>query len=533
MRKRDHELILGIVWALLYIPYILYGGLLRDDLGFLIINKEEYTNYFEFQAEISSFLTMTARPVSAILHGLCYWNFGTNAWAYHFVNLGLFLGSIMFFYLSVKEFLAKDVAFLSALFAMVYPCASGTLFSSIMMNSNFAGFSWSLSLYLTTTRFKGNSILSTILLLMSALSYEAFIPLFLLNVLVGIRMHVSENNKKSPLFPQFLPVITAIFLWGFYRKVLERCIFGTSFSRIITPNIIQAIYKLLKSIAKGLIITIYDSMKISIHALNNLNLLTPLYLLIVLICLVVLGYNIYKSLVDRNAHSFIVSPFANQLIGQKMPILLKPYLGLCILAFLLFIFSFITYSFSDYSPTSRGFENRTMGGIRFSTALLAALGAKFTYQSFQHRVHQKIILIVVVFIYALFTLSIIGQREAWILAAKYNDQIVQDINQALNDNELDQSKTLTIVAILPKKFPGEVNEEPILGVPWDITPLLSLTNPSISIRANVYNPKTEVYSNKITINKDWEAWYPFWLYVHVDKKLVWIKSQGDWYDNVK
>jgi hypothetical protein len=95
-------------WMLLYGPYLLFGGFVRDDLGFLTQPRgtERYMgwsdqprgfeNYAEFQSFVSSFPTMTGRPVSAILHGLCYWFLGTTMWPYHLINLVLFFASVWF-----------------------------------------------------------------------------------------------------------------------------------------------------------------------------------------------------------------------------------------------------------------------------------------------------------------------------------------------------------------------------------------------------------------------------------------------------
>lgn len=533
--KHKNESILILLWSLLYIPYIIFGGLVRDDLGFLTVPLR-FTNYLDFQWYMSSFLTMTARPISAILHGLCYWYFGTTTWAYHLVNLTLFCGSVLFFYLALEKIIPSDIAFLSSLFALVYPAASGTLFSSIMMNSNLAGLFWSGALLVATKHFKGKNILITFLLLLSSLSYESFIPLFIINILIAIKTQRVDNLNKRLLFGQSTPVLLALILWGVYRKFLEGIIFKTSFSRIIIPPPVELISKFLHSIYLGSKIAFWESNKITIHALNNLGLLSPLYLIIVIISLVIIGVYVYTSITAKNLDTPKDFNLLQRFVEKYTIIRFYngfPLLDLSLIVILIFLLSHLMYIFSDYLPVSSGFENRTLGAIRFATALVLTVSAKFIFNFFTHNLPKIITTISIIVLLFLYTLSIIGQREAWIGAAQYNNKIIQNINAAIRDENLNNIKSITLVAILPNKFPEEINQEPILGVPWDITPLLSLSNPTISINANVYNSTATAYSDKITINGYWEALYPFWLYDFEKNKMHLITSQSDWHNQVK
>jgi hypothetical protein len=106
------------------------------------------------------------------MHGICGWTFGTTAWPYHLVNLTLFGTTVLLVFHALTRILPRRVALATACFAIVYPCAAGSVYSSIMMNSNLAGCCWAGSLLIATL--PGRSLwrgpASAGLLLLSALS---------------------------------------------------------------------------------------------------------------------------------------------------------------------------------------------------------------------------------------------------------------------------------------------------------------------------------------------------------------------------
>lgn len=309
--KHKDVLILVAAWMLLYLPYILFGGLVRDDLGLLLTDPSAFKNYFDFQWYMSTNINMTARPVSAILHGVCNWHFGVVAWRYHLVNLALFGGSILFFYLTLRELISRDVALLSALFALVYPCASGTIFSATMMNSNLSAIFWSSASYLLTKDVRGKYVFTALLLGLSSLSYEAFIPLFIFNaVIVLLVMKPGGQGRRRLLFDS-LPVFAAIAFYALYRGGIEKIIFHTQFSRIMLISPLDALARFFMSIILGFEIALVESFKISWHALNNLDLVSIQYLLIVISGLVLLGIYLSRRNTDSESPGYI-RKFASQ-----------------------------------------------------------------------------------------------------------------------------------------------------------------------------------------------------------------------------
>lgn len=536
--KRKSELIIVTFWALLYAPYILYGGLLRDDLKRLTIPLG-FTNYLDFQWYISSHINMTARPVSAILHGLCYWNFGTSAWLFHITNLTLFCGSVLFFYLFLKTLASRNIALFSALFALVYPCASGTLFSSMMMNSNLAAFFWSAALYISTKNFKGKYLLTTLLLLLSSLSYEAFIPLFALNIIFILIVLKPDNRGLRQAVIETLPILVALALYSIYRGYIEKIIFETNFSRINIFSPKMLFYRFFASLMMGVRIAFLDSFRISLYALRDLGLTSAYYLTLASVFTIALGAYLYKNIfantMRTSENSIYVRKFIKQDVVYRIDKFL--YLDLSVFVVVLFFCAHFIFVFSTYMPDPTGFENRTLGGIRFVTALSMTIFAKAMQSIFKRGLLQKTAILSTFGLFIFFTFSIIGQREAWIAAARYNAQTLSKMNAAIHRQHLSGLQQLTLVAVLPSEFPGQVNQEPIFGTPWDITPSLALSNPATAINANVYNSKsTSVGAKKVVIDilgNHWEATYPFWLYKFEDDRFYQITSEQDWRKHIQ
>lgn len=556
--KRIDPLILIAGLIILYGPYVLTGGLLGDDLGLLIVRPYlAKSNYLQFQWAISSFHNLTIRPVSAILQGLCLWHFGTTAWAFHLVNLALFGGSLLFFYHAIKNALSRDIALFASLSALVYPCASATVFSSIMMNSNLAGLFWSSSLYVSTRPFKGKGILVAILLVLSALSYEAFIPLFLLNILFSLVKSNGEKPKKWQGLARAIPVFIAILVAGVYQVFLRKAIFellfklgfqdyyskakSLSFSKLQIYPLTDSILRFYHSLILAAKITFFYSLTISKRALSNLGILSPYYLILVILGLGALGFYTYRRIKDSSRDPPHETQYLQRLIERYTTLRITgfPQLDLCATALLVFCCSYFIFVFSEYLPNPFGYGSGTLGGIRYSTALLLAAATTSLYHLFTRKWPKRLVASFFIGLIALFTLSMIGQREGWVAAARYNDSILRHINKALHQNHLDETKLLTLVVERPENFPHQINEEPIFSVPWDIGNALSLANPIMIIHANVYHPQlTYVYNDRIQINNSgppdevWKAFYPFYFYKFETNKIYPITSEEDWHGAV-
>ncbi len=535
-------------WILLFGPYLLFGGFVRDDLGFLtqprgterymgwLDQPRGFENYAEFELFVASFPTMTGRPVSAILHGLCYWFFATTIWPYHMINLGLFFASVVLVYGAVKNVTSREIAFLTALFALIYPSASGTIFSSIMMNSNLAAVFWSIALYLDSTRKEHESnwkdFAVVVALLLSSLSYEAFIPLFMVNILIRLVRIVKRNGIKldlRQLLKDCAPILTAWLLFAAYRGFAERILFENAVSTISAPSLTVLVSRFFQAIALGMKESFVQSLKISVKSLNNLRLLSWPYLLMVFASLAVSSFCI-SSCVGSNSN---LSRRWSTLEGTTNTcritrIKISPWLYVFSLAILIYVASLFIFVFSSYIPNSLGFESRTQGAVRFAVAFLIAVAAKSFYNLLNHSQLKRIVVLGTIVLFVLFTFSIVGQREAWISAAQYNNALLQKMDGAIRRAKLNEQAAFTFVAELPGTFPNQVNAEPIFGEAWDLGPALSSLYPLSNVRANVYEPfGTTIQQDQVIVGGYWAATYPFYFYRFSDDQIYFINTAED------
>jgi len=532
MKYSNSLIVLGL-WAVLYGPYIVFGGLVRDDLGWLT-EPGRFASYIEFQSFVSSSDTMTARPISAVLHGICYWYFGTMTWPYHLLNLVLFLATVLLVYGAIKKICACGIAFLTAIFALAYPSASGTTFSSIMMNSNLAGIFWSIALYLDSIRQTGEyrrwkDFLVTVLLLLSSLSYEVFIPMFAINILIRITQENSAHFRIRQALRQSMPVLVALLFFGIYRGFIEKIIFDNPVSPMDIASPAVLIYRFLRSMALGVKVSFVDSIKISARSLDNLDLLSLPYLLLITASLIGSSLYIFSYIKYDNTVLHAV-PIIEKVIAKLklIDVELVPRIALLSIAIVIYVISHIIFVFSDYIPNSWGFESRTQGAIRFAFGFLIAVGAKFFYNFFKHHQLRRMIILGTVGLFVLFALSIVGQREAWISAARYNSFLLQKMDVAIRTHKLNEQKTFTFVAELPESFPNQVNGEPIFGESWDIGPSLSLLYPRNNIMATVYEPfGTVIRPDQIMIGGYWTAKYPLYFFRFATGNVYLIKTAQD------
>lgn len=516
--------LLFCTWLTLYVPYLFSGGFVRDDLGFLPASRgaikymgwldepRGFANYADFQAFVSSFPTMTGRPVAALLTGLSYWFIGATPWPYHLLNLTLLGTSIILVFGAIRTLASPEIALLTALLALAYPSASATAFSFIMINSNLAAVLWASALYIEATRTGKNSkwkdISVVILLLCSALSYESFIPLFLSQVIV--RYVKRGQAGRGHWLRDVLPALVALVLFGTYRSIGEKIVFPNAQATVSVSDIQTLTYRLVRAEILGLRESFARSVEISFHSLGNLGLLPAWYLPFATISLIAVGGATYACV--RSAHGVANSHGS----------------GMFVIAAGLYLISNSIFVLSVYVPNSSGFESRTQGAIRFAVALVIAVGAKLVHDRLTRRRLRQMVAVGTAGLLVFFAGSIVGQREAWVEAAHYNAGLLRDMDAAIQRARLNEQAGFTFVADLPATFPRQVNAEPLFGEAWDLGPALSLVYPDSNIRANVYEPiGTTVGSDSVVLHGYWEARYPFYFYRFGDGTIYSIKTAGD------
>jgi len=534
-------LLIAALWAFLYLPHIPAAGLVRDELGFLpawqgserfigwIDEPRSFETYFEYQAWVSSMSHIQWRPVSGVLHGLCYWFFGATPWPYHLINLSLFLASVLFIYVALANVLPRSTAILTAAFALVYATAGATVFSSVMMNSNLAALTWSGALYLDSRASppsRSRNLAVVVLLLLSSLSYEVFIPLFLANAMLRVwRDHWPPWPGLGRLLGSTWPVLLALVLFVAYRVAIAPLVFAGG-QPAIEPSLTLATLRYLESIVLGLQEYFVKGFTVSLSSLPNVGALPGVALASIIALLACLAILVRASSAHLARQSTARTPGAVGETGWRRPA--PPWLGQLAVVAVLFLAAHMIFAVSDYIPRSTGFETRTQGAMRFVVALLLGLIATGIYAAVRGRVTRQLISVLTFGLAAFLALSNVGQREAWIAAARYNDVLLVKMEGAIRSAGLLEQSRFTFIADLPERFPGQVNGEPIFGETWDIGPALSLAFPNSAIRANVYDvPGTIVLADMAIFHGYWEAPYPFYFYRFNDNQIYTVASSAD------
>jgi hypothetical protein len=492
---REDRLNLLIILAFLsitYGPYVVRGGLIRDDLGFATTSRH-FSDYWHFQAHISSLMTMTARPVSALLHGASYWLFDANAAAHHTINILLFSATLCVVYLALSRTLQPQIALTTTVLAAAYPAGSGTVFSSMMMNSNLAGLLWAIAMYVSSSSARPVTrvVLTTGCLILSGLAYESFVPLFVATFLVAR----GGQPRRGSLAAALTPVLVAIPILVWYRLIGEGLIFGSTFERSAIP--VNPITRLIETMATGLRVTTADSARLTMKALRNLTIIPVPVLVGAVTAAGVISCAVARAVTE---------------VHRSKAMLLAVGVALFIAAHLIFVFS-------SYSPTAAGFESRTQGGVRFAAAFLMASVLVTAGGWLANRVGVTLLVL-------LLALGMQGQREGWIYAAEYDDEIVRQLSHGLRG--FPPRDSLTVIAELDARIPHLINREPVFGTPWDLGPSLELANPGYRIGANVYRPGNAVADTTgVTISGYWKATYPFLQFRSGIGTRV-IRSREEW-----
>lgn len=407
MSKSNYEksFILLFFLVFFYVFYALYAiyssnVVLADDLAMIYLAKDINQNYFDYIASFVNSSTMSARPVSGFITGTIIFLSQNNDQIY-FSGLLFFPLSILTIYFVLNKILAKEIACLVILFYSVSMIGTSIQFSPIMLNSNVATIFYVLSIYFIVV--KKNLILSSLLFILSILSYEIFFMGILINILL-----IKENKKK---------IIYALLTLGLlliYRKFAQVYFFTNSYQRDSVSNIfdMQRNFKIIvwsgKMIFRDYFVAIYRSF-INIGKISMFEWAIAIFL----------SYGLFNVLKNFDFH----------LNSKKIK-------KVAILAFCGFIFSFGIFIFSTYMPTLFGFENRNLGSVRlfFTISLLCFL----LYFIGQTKFKKNGIALV----FSIFSLVLIignlGVKNSWIYANDFNNNIFRKIKIKLDENNIEK-----------------------------------------------------------------------------------------------
>jgi hypothetical protein len=111
-------------------------------------------------------------------------------------------------------------------------------------------------------------------------------------------------------------------------------------------------------------------------------------------------------------------------------------LHLVIIGVALFAACQAIFVFSDYYPSSYGFENRTQGAIRFAASFLLVSVIMYILYHLRNEILKIWISLVSAAVFCFFGMSVAGQGQAWIAAARFNEIMLARIQNTMTQIDL-------------------------------------------------------------------------------------------------
>lgn len=215
---------LALIASLSIVFYVSRLGFYSDDWVFLSLlrHAESHSIADLFRALYAGDVVIRQRPVQMLYLVLFYKLFGLHPFFYHLANSLALLGSAILFYLVLREFgRRREIALAISVIYLLLPHYSTDRFWIAAHQATFSIFFYFLSLYTDLkafgqypTHWMRWKLLSVMSLMLSGLSYEVALPLFVLNpflIWFAARPHDDiERNKLSSR--KFFSLFTANFI---------------------------------------------------------------------------------------------------------------------------------------------------------------------------------------------------------------------------------------------------------------------------------------------------------------------------------
>lgn len=487
-----------------FILYIKNLGFYSDDWSFL--------GNFQLSKDQSLFgLIQTAttpntmmRPMQNFYDALLYWSFGTQPLGYHIVNSCVLIAIALLLYLVLKKLTVPRV--LSLTIALVYillPHYATNRFWYASFQANLSMLFYLLSLYAGLTALAHESvrstqlkILSIVAMLLSALSYEVILPLFLLNLVliwnpVNLFRKTVVINKLVQRRPSvFMVVIIVALGYVLQFKYLTTTRLGNSSGGSLF-DLPQHIFYVISEAFKTNYITYVVEIPRIMWVISERYLNLDIFILGSFLGIGIFWYLYY--IISRPDTDFPGRYWMRNLI---------------LIGLVVFVLGYAIFFVNDnvaFSPT--GIANRVafVGALGVALSIVGAFG--WIYQLVFHRSVAKFLFPATIAVTCMSGFIIINTVSLfWTDAYKQQHVVLADI--VANVPVIEPETTIFLDGVCPYVGPATVFE-----TDWDIKGALQLQYNSPSLKANVVSPRLLVTDDGITTsiygnNQD----YPFYPY---------------------
>ncbi|MDQ3099047.1 MAG: glycosyltransferase [bacterium] len=479
----NDSIFLAFVVTTSFILYVRKLGFYSDDWSFLgnfrLSADQSLLGLFRIATTPNTFM----RPVQNAYDTLLYWFFGLQPFGYHVVNGVVLVGIALFIYYVLRQLqFPRIVAISLALVYILIPNYSTNRFWYASFQANLSMLLYLVSLFTgliavgiknrPALRWKIASILSLIL---SALSYEVILPLYLLNIVLFLNpfelfcQTSSESNRPKKRNLVFIVVTFISLLYVFAFKALTTTRLGS----VAGHDILYYPTNILTVLTSAFQLNYIDfGIKAPYVLVFMLSHYTNIF---IVIYGVVVGITIFLYLL------FISSSRKTDLPGVK-------WMGTLTLASLL-VFALgysIFFINENITSSSVGSANRVAFAASLGIALSIVGANGWVTRSFFTLRTAKVFFSFVIAVTCTAGFIIINSLATfWIVAYEQQQVILSDIQKTIP--VMPSGTTLILDGVCPYVGPASVFE-----AHWDLKGALQIMYNDATLRADIVTTRFEV-----------------------------------------
>lgn len=443
-QKNIVSILVGVILAVAYLPYLLHGGFILDDWGWI---EGIFKHPGLFDNFVSYFPLMAYRPLSPVFTSLFANLFGNWAPGYIAANLFFWLGAIFILAGIMKRHFGTLFATIFILAAAVPIVSSSVIFSpvALMVLSGASILLWVVSFYFLNKYVDEKKTLflalNYIFMFLAFLVYEIVLPLLALSVFFPMFLERSSWHSEKTYFSYwfkryFAPVAGVLFAVLAYQKIILP-LFTVSYSRFGAQLSVKFLINALGSGVSWFFALFVDSFRLMFSSLSYL------------------GFSIFSRL-DIWIIAMVLFVIFFKL--RRMKTASTKSDGWWLLIVFLTVFSAASfYMLSGATATISGYNNRVLGSSWIGFSLLLAFVGERTLKS-------KFWWLVPVFIFLIYA-TFLTQRDGYINSNRLQRIIFSDVIQKMN--LIGAENGAIVLGNVPAYNQKNFNNEEIFVVPWD------------------------------------------------------------------
>lgn len=469
-----------------YIPLIMYGGIIVDDWGDIAHNLD--CNGF-FHCYQTWFPLFSNRPLAPLPITASTFLFGTFFKGYLILNTAVYLASIFITRKVIARLIGESPSIIFALFAAVPFIALPVVASPInQLTATVSFLLWALSTaallnFLNYQKIRSYA-LAYLYLLLAFLTYEVILPLLVLTIFLPFIVDANSLRKNwLRYFLRFImPVALVLAIVILWQKGIAPQFMDVDSRLKLNPQQMLAKLHTWGHLFYAQIPSLF---------LKSIPYITIGQLLTSTLFVLAIWFGYPSSSKDTN--SFAVKH------------------RFFLVSLLCFLSSSSIFILSDESATSWGYQARGVSSTWFALSILIASVASYITS------RKNIILLIISLFGIASTLSFLIQRDNYIKSWQLQLIIVEDALKQIKQNQVPPNAI--VIGDVPKFLNPNYNDEIVYSQPWDFGAALAIFTQSHVKDGAVIDSKRKDFSKLvisdqiITLNGWWMTnTTNLWLY---------------------